>query len=79
MGDGDKVFVSVALITGIFVGANWSKLRKGVLPIISTVTNQASNLSGRIIKVMAAQKERIEDYVAAARYRKKRGSDVKIG
>ena len=69
MGEENGVFAGLALVAGILVGANWNKITKVTQPISCSIGNKASSIADKGMRFMAWQKEKVEDYVAAARCR----------
>ncbi len=67
MGENDKLIAIISLAAGIAIGANWDKIKTALGPMISSLTEQASNVAEKGTKFMAEQKENVEDTLAAAK------------
>ena len=67
MGENDKLIAIISLAAGIAIGANWDKIKTALAPMISSLTEQASNTAEKGTKFLAEQKENVEDTLAAAK------------
>lgn len=67
MGENDKLIAIISLAAGIAIGANWDKIKAALGPVISSFTEQASNVAEKGTKFLAEQKENVEDTLAAAK------------
>ncbi len=67
MGENDKLIAIISLAAGIAIGANWDKIKTALEPMISSFTQQASNVAEKGTRFLAEQKENVEDSLAAAK------------
>ncbi len=71
MGENDKLIAIISLAAGIAIGANWDKIKTALEPMISSFTQQASNVAEKGTTVVlkdnvAVYDEGIEDNKAVS-------------
>ena len=54
----------LALALGVYIGRNWSKIKKEVKPLLEGLEGRYSDLSLASLGILARQKEKFDDMIA---------------
>ena len=67
MADNEKLVAVFSFVAGVAIGTNWGKIKKNLAPLLSLLSDEASNSFEKASKLAAEQKEDLDDMIAASR------------